>query len=324
MDKIKCKIKNLKKCEKALKEIKKRETEITLLKKRIEFILGATKTGLDIIDSDYNIIYVDPSWQKTYGKVKERKCYKYFMGKTEPCQKCGLAEAKKTLKPVITEEFLTKEKRWIQVTTIPFKGENNQQLFAEVNVDITERKKAEDTVKESEEKFRTIFNGSIDSIFIADAKTRQLVDCNKQAELLTGYSKKEILSMKADELHPKDVLERTMEEFKKQASGKITIVETEVLAKGKRRVPVAINSAPITIGGKGYLQGIFRDVREQKESQERLKKMNEELKKRSEEAEKFNQFAIGRELKMIELKKEVNEFCKKLGEKPKYEIKTEK
>ena len=40
------------------------------------------------------------------------------------------------------------------------------------------------------------------------AKVRVFVDCNKQAEKLTGYSKAEIVSMSADKLHPKDVVER--------------------------------------------------------------------------------------------------------------------
>lgn len=59
--------------------------EIEALKQQIEFILGATKTGLDIIDSDYNIRYIDPEWKKVYGDPGESKCYEYFMGRSEKC-----------------------------------------------------------------------------------------------------------------------------------------------------------------------------------------------------------------------------------------------
>ena len=88
-----------------------------------------------------------------------------------------------------------------------------------------------------EEKFGGLFEAIADSVFIADITSRKLIDCNKRAEKLTGYSRKEILSMKADKLHPKDLVKRTMEDFKKQAAGKIHIIETEVLAKSKKRIP---------------------------------------------------------------------------------------
>lgn len=128
-------------------EIKGREkanTEIAALKKQMEFILGATKTGLDIIDSDYNMVYIDPEWQKVYGDPKGKKCYEYFMGRSKVCSGCGIAKALETKKPVVIEETLVREgNRPIEVTTIPFQDEHGNWLVAEVNVDITERKKAE-------------------------------------------------------------------------------------------------------------------------------------------------------------------------------------
>jgi PAS domain S-box-containing protein len=56
---------------------------------------------------------------------------------------------------------------------------------------------------------------------------------------------------------------------------------------------------------------IFRDITERKKAEENIKKRNEEL-------EIFNRMAVGRELKMIELKKEINNLLEKAGEKPAY------
>ncbi|MEW6571468.1 MAG: PAS domain-containing protein [Nitrospirota bacterium] len=124
---------------------KKAEKEIEKLKKQIEFILGVTKTGLDIIDPEFNIIYIDPEWKKIYGDPAGKKCYEYFMGRQEICPGCGIPKALETKSIVVTEEILIKEgNRPIQVTTMPFQDENGRWLCAEVNVDISERKKMED------------------------------------------------------------------------------------------------------------------------------------------------------------------------------------
>ncbi len=131
--------------EEIVSERQSKEREISILKRRIEFILGATRTGMDIIDSEFNIRYIDPEWKKIYGETEGKKCYEYFMDETKPCPDCGIPKALKTKKPVVSEEVLVKEgNRPIRVTTIPFQDENGQWLVAEVNVDISDLKKAEE------------------------------------------------------------------------------------------------------------------------------------------------------------------------------------
>ncbi len=70
-----------------------KEAQISSLQKQVEFILGATNTGLDIIDSDYNMRYINASWEKIYGPYQGRKCYEYFMGKKFPCPGCAIKKA---------------------------------------------------------------------------------------------------------------------------------------------------------------------------------------------------------------------------------------
>ncbi|NQU79653.1 PAS domain S-box protein [Candidatus Woesearchaeota archaeon] len=151
-------------------EKKKKDDEIMDLNQKIDFILGETKTGLSILDSSFNIIYIDPLWEKTLGAPKGRKCYEYFVGRKTICPNCGLKKAKKTNQPSVVEEFINKEKRWAQVTTIPFKDNRGKTLFAQVSVDIDERKKAEEKLKESEEKWRSLVQNAPNMIIIVDRK----------------------------------------------------------------------------------------------------------------------------------------------------------
>lgn len=134
-----------------ISEQKAAEESIKTLKQHMEFILGTTKTRFDIIDSKFTIRYIDPEWQKVYGDPTGKKCYEYFMDRTEVCPSCGIPKAMKTKSSVVAEEVLVKEgNRPIQVTTIPFQNSEGEWLFAEVNVDITERKKAEKEKQEME------------------------------------------------------------------------------------------------------------------------------------------------------------------------------
>ncbi|MDQ7788157.1 MAG: PAS domain-containing protein [Thermodesulfovibrionales bacterium] len=130
---------------KDITERKHAENEIRSLKQQIEFILGATKTGLDIIDEDFNIRYIDPEWQGVYGDPTGKKCYEYFTGRDKVCPSCGVLRACETKTMTSTEGILPKEgNRPVQINTIPFQNAEGEWLFAEICVDITERKKIEE------------------------------------------------------------------------------------------------------------------------------------------------------------------------------------
>ena len=117
--------------------------------------------------------------------------------------------------------------------------------------------------KAAEEKYLALFNDIPDALFIADPLSRKLVDCNRAAELLTGYSRVELLMMKAEELHPSDRLEMTMPPgFQQHAAGAQILVETEIMTKAGRRIPVEISASTFSVGTSRYMQGIFRDISE--------------------------------------------------------------
>jgi PAS domain S-box-containing protein len=155
--------------------------EIRALKQQMEFVLGATKTGLDIIDSEFNIRYIDPEWAKVYGDPKGKKCFEYFMDRSEVCPLCGIPTALKTKAVTVTEEILVKEdNRPIRVTTIPFQNEKGEWLVAEVNVDISERKCAEQALYKTYE----------DQEMRIQERTAQLARKNEAMELEISETKR--------------------------------------------------------------------------------------------------------------------------------------
>jgi PAS domain S-box-containing protein len=127
-------------------ERRKAEQNLMEMAQRFEYVLGATKTGFDIIDRNYNIVYIDPAWQKFYGPPAGKKCFKYFMERDEICPDCGIKSALELKQVVVTQEFLQKEDRWVEVHSIPFQDAAGAWLVAEFNIDITEHKKARENM----------------------------------------------------------------------------------------------------------------------------------------------------------------------------------
>lgn len=114
------------------------------LQTQMGFLLGATKTGIDIIDTDYNIRYVDPEWEKLYGDYSGAKCYSYFMKRDTPCENCGVEKALKLKGTVITEGILPRENnRSVDIISIPYQNKSGEWVVAEIIIDISERKKVE-------------------------------------------------------------------------------------------------------------------------------------------------------------------------------------
>ena len=77
-------------------------------------------------------------------------------------------------------------------------------------------RQVEEALRVSEENHRTLFDNANDAIFIADAKTGVILDVNKEAERLTGRSRRKIIGMHQSQLHPADQVEQYKEKFRKQ------------------------------------------------------------------------------------------------------------
>ena len=159
-----------------------------------------------------------------------------------------------------------------------------QASFAEKGIvhatarDITEHKKAEEALRESEERFRTVFEGATDGILAADPENQRFVFANPKFCEISGYPLEELLTLGVADIHPKKDLQYVNEQFTKQAEGKITLAEDiPVLRKDKQVVYCDVNSSPMKIGKHQYLVGFFRDITERKKMEEFLKKSKKEF-----------------------------------------------
>jgi PAS domain S-box-containing protein len=143
--------------------------------------------------------------------------------------------------------------------------------------DVTERKKAEESLKESEEKYRKLIETANDAIFIADVETGIILDANKKAGELIGISREKIIGMHQSQLHPKEEEDHYRKIFlEKFRSGKEISEDLFVIHKDGHKIPVEISTSITELKGKRIAQGIFRDITERKHIDE-LRFENERL-----------------------------------------------
>jgi PAS domain S-box-containing protein len=127
-------------------------------------------------------------------------------------------------------------------------------------IDISECKRVEEALRESEEKYRALVNYSSDAIILADLDGNFL-EVNNRAEELFGYTREEFLTMNFTQIHPEKELEMARRSFYDMVQKKKGVVRDLLgVKKDGTQIPVDITASVIEYREKKVMQGVFRDV----------------------------------------------------------------
>jgi PAS domain S-box-containing protein len=222
----------------------------------------------------------------------------------------------------------------ISLTISPIMDATGQVIGAsKIARDITERKRTEDALRASEERYRTLFDFDPVAIYACDA-SGVIQQFNRRAAELWG---REPASGDTDErfcgsfkLFRPDGSFMPHEQcpMAEVVAGKIPAAhDAEVVIERPdgSRLTVVVNIRPLKTE-RGEITGAincFYDITQRKQAEEALAQSHAQLQSHAEELSRFNRLAVGRELRMIELKKEINEICRRHGEAARYPLEFE-
>jgi PAS domain S-box-containing protein len=144
--------------------------------------------------------------------------------------------------------------------------------------DITQRTQAEAALKESEQRFKAIFDNAADGILLADPQTRRLYLANRAMCAMLGYTGAELAAMQVQDIHPAEDWPVVQDQFEKQARGEIKTAENLPIKRKDGSVFYAdVTVFFITLADKSYMAGMFRDITERKQAAEALLKTQVQL-----------------------------------------------
>lgn len=143
--------------------------------------------------------------------------------------------------------------------------------------DITERIKAEETLKASESRYRLIFDSAVQGIIIADPETGKFRFVNQAMCRLFGYTQEEFTMLSVADLPPAESLPEIISIFESMVSGEISSAsEIPGVRKDGTRIFVDVSTNDIILEGKKYLIGFFIDATERVNSRMMLEKSEEQ------------------------------------------------
>jgi len=144
--------------------------------------------------------------------------------------------------------------------------------------DITASKHAEQVLRESEQKFRAIFDHTQDGIIVMDIGEHAVKFANESMERMLGYGPGELIGLPMSKLHPPKALAQVVMQFDKDISGGSSAVQDmPMLTKDGRMLYADLNGSTVDIGGLQYLLGAFRDATERRKAEKTLLYLNRTL-----------------------------------------------
>jgi PAS domain S-box-containing protein len=242
--------------------------------------------GITLIDTKYRIIITNAGQgrilKKAQNKFVGKYCFKEFEKRDAVCSHCPGTRAMATGRPVDVETEGVRDdgsRVPARVHAFPvYEADGTVKGFIEVIEDISERKQTEEALKESQEMYKTLFEGASEGILVADIKTKRFKYANPAVCKMLGYAEEELKQLSVPDIHPREKLQHVISEFEAQARGEKSLAAAiPCLRKDGTVIYADINTANLLIDETQCNVGFFTDITERKRTEKDLEEARDQL-----------------------------------------------
>ena len=242
-------------------------------------LVEAAPDVIYVIAADGTLTSLSPAFEKISGWPRADWIGKPFLPLVHPGdQALAMETFQQVLRgetpPVYQLRILSKTGDYLigEFTSTPYIEQGR--IVGELGIarDITGRKRAEQALKESESRLRSIIESSKDGIIFFDGRNQKILFGNGAMAELLGCSKEDLVGRSIPSLHPSGKWESVEQEFQKHVSGELSFSTGIPVLRNDGSVFYAdISSSLIMLDGRYYLSAFFRDITARKRAEEALR-----------------------------------------------------
>ncbi len=203
--------------------------------------------------------------------------------------------------------------RWISVRGVAVRrDESGRPLYsAGITFDVTDRRAAEEALREHGIIYSAIVDQAADGIDLIDVKSLRLIEVNQAACRMLGYTRDEYLQLTLADIQGSMDQASLDGAVRALREGGPTIFENRHRCKDGSMLDVQVSAQIIRLHGQEYIVGVWHDISARKQADGQLKHQISEL-------QRWQEATLGREMRILELKREINELLKAQGKPLRY------
>lgn len=151
-------------------------------------------------------------------------------------------------------------------------------IYFTIRRELRSRAEADEKLRESEEKYRTLIETDNDAVFVIDAETGIILDANKKADDLLGLPHEKIIGMHQNSIHPVEDAEKCARIMKDSLQNDgVVAADICVFHRSGKKIPVEVSVTVVERGGKRIIQSFFRDITKRKHAEDLAKERLQRL-----------------------------------------------
>jgi diguanylate cyclase (GGDEF)-like protein/PAS domain S-box-containing protein len=255
------------------------ETELIESESRYRTLFENANDIIYVHDLDGNYLSINQAGERAFGYTREEALKLNMQDVTTPehleLARTKLAEklAGHSKQTTYEAECFTKDGRrlTLEINSSVIYRDGAAVAIQGIARDVTERKRTEEALRQSEKAYRELFENANDLIYTHDLKGN-FTSLNCAGERITGYSREEAIRMNVSDVVAPEYLPAVRQMIaEKVASGASSSYELEIISKAGKRVSLELSSRLITVDGVPVgVQGIGRDITARKEAESSL------------------------------------------------------
>jgi histidine kinase len=251
-------------------EIGQKQEELNRQRDEYQNLFNMVPCIITVQDRNYRLVGYNREFAELFAPRPGDFCYSAYKGRSTKCVNCPVEKTFADGQSHYSEERgFSKDGKptyWL-VKTSPIRNTEGDIVAAmEVNLDITHLKELEKMLERSEKKYHEIFNSIPNPVFVLDAESLEIRDCNAAVHSVYGFEAQEVIGRSFTDLFPEDERERSAQQVKTSS----VINQTKQRSKDGRTLFVDMWISPAEYPGRRALLVTTSDITKRLEAEQQL------------------------------------------------------